>query len=86
MPGGSPPHCVRWKREPQQLFQKYLLEAGFEGVPLCKGYYWLRGENKVDETPKGRKVRGEANRAVWYCLHDLLLHSRPTELPWWLSG
>lgn len=41
------PHCTQWEDEPQQLFQKYLSEAGFEGVPHCHGYYWLRGENDL---------------------------------------
>ena len=50
-----PPHCVQWEGEPQRLFETYLSEAGFEGVPHCEGYYWLRGEDQLNEIPKGRR-------------------------------
>ena len=58
LPGSQPPHCVQWDGEPQEMFDKYLSVAGFEAVPHCKGYYWLRGE-EGEEDPIGGVEDGE---------------------------
>ena len=50
------PHCVQWEGEPQQLFQKYLSEAGFEDMPRCSGYYWL-GRGEEDSIPQSSTQR-----------------------------
>ena len=50
-------HCCQWEGEPELMFQTCLLEAGFEEVPCCQGYYWLRGENKTDTHMRGRRLQ-----------------------------
>ena len=52
---GAPPHCVQREGEPQKLFQTYLMESGFESVPHCTGYYWLRREEKESQR-KAKKL------------------------------
>ena len=38
-------HCLQREGELAAMFRQYLLKVGFEEVPGCEGYYWLRGEN-----------------------------------------
>ena len=53
------PHCLRWEGELQLMFQKYLSGAGFESVPNCEGYFWLRGEDELtDSLWKGKRYDG----------------------------
>ena len=47
------PHCIQWEGELQRVFLDYLSETGFEKVPDCPGYYWLRGEDP--ESPRKAK-------------------------------
>ena len=54
LPGST--HCVRWEGELEQMFKYYLFEVGFEKVPHCEGYYWLRGEEAVKSLMRGTQV------------------------------
>ena len=50
------PHCVQWEGEPHRVFLDHLSEAGFESVPDCPGYFWLRGDD-AESPRKAKKLR-----------------------------
>ena len=65
---GEVMHCVQREGETQRLFEHYLEDSGFEGVPHCTGYYWLRGEDtepqrKAKKLSRGRESGGGGQEA-----------------------